>query len=104
MRWQLPLALAFVALANPAFGAPKNKQPPPKAPAASASKGPSIRSFNVTTGGSRGRLGVFAENMTEELRGYFGAPKDSGVLVSRVAPDSPSAKAGLKVGDVITQV
>ena len=53
---------------------------------------------------SGGRLGVQISSMTEELRGYFGAPTDAGVLVSRVETDSPAAKAGLKVGDVLVEV
>jgi serine protease Do len=51
----------------------------------------------------RGRLGVQLNELTPELAQYFGA-KDGGVLVSRVTPDSPAAKAGLKAGDVITSV
>jgi S1-C subfamily serine protease len=53
--------------------------------------------------GPRGRLGVQLNELTPELAEYFGA-KDGGVLVSRVTPDSPAAKAGLKAGDVITSV
>lgn len=53
--------------------------------------------------GPRGRLGVQLNELTPELADYFGA-KDGGVLVSRVTPDSPAAKAGLKAGDVITSV
>lgn len=51
----------------------------------------------------RGRLGVQLNELTPELAEYFGA-KDGGVLVARVTPDSPAAKAGLKAGDVITSV
>jgi S1-C subfamily serine protease len=51
----------------------------------------------------RGRLGVQLNELTPELAAYFGA-KDGGVLVARVTPDSPAAKAGLKAGDVITSV
>ena len=51
----------------------------------------------------RGRLGVQLNEMTPELAEYFGA-KDGGVLVSRVTPDSPAEKAGLKAGDVIVAV
>jgi serine protease Do len=51
----------------------------------------------------RGRLGVQTNELTPELAEYFGA-RDGGVLVARVTPDSPAAKAGLKAGDVITSV
>jgi membrane-associated protease RseP (regulator of RpoE activity) len=49
-------------------------------------------------------LGVSTMDVTPELRAFLGAPKDSGVLVGRVSPDSPAAKAGIKVGDVIVRV
>ena len=51
----------------------------------------------------RARLGVQLNELTPELAEYFGA-KGGGVLVARVTPDSPAAKAGLRAGDVITAV
>jgi serine protease Do len=50
----------------------------------------------------QGRLGITATTLTDQLAAYFKVKQ--GVLVSRVAPDSPSAKAGLRAGDVITSV
>lgn len=52
----------------------------------------------------RGYLGVQLVDITEELREFYGAPREAGVLVSRVAEDSPAAAAGFEVGDVITAV
>lgn len=49
----------------------------------------------------RGYLGVHLLELTPELRRHFGAPEDRGILVSRVAPDSPAAAAGVEVGDLI---
>ncbi len=49
----------------------------------------------------QGRLGVEVLPMTPELRESFGLEPDLGVLVTRVAPDSPAAEAGLQAGDVI---
>ncbi len=50
----------------------------------------------------RARIGVQVQPMTPELREFFKAPRDRGVLVVRVVDDSPAAKAGIRVGDVIT--
>ncbi|HEY6175948.1 MAG TPA: PDZ domain-containing protein [Kofleriaceae bacterium] len=51
-----------------------------------------------------GRLGVMVMDLNAALRSYFGAPKDSGLLVAEVVADSPAARAGIKVGDVITKL
>ena len=52
----------------------------------------------------RGHLGVQLMALNPELRDYFGAPKDAGILVASVAPDSAAAKAGVRVGDVLTAI
>lgn len=48
-------------------------------------------------------LGAVVQEMTPELREYFGAPSDRGVLVAGVDADGPAAR-GLEVGDVILEV
>lgn len=54
--------------------------------------------------GRRGFIGVRLVEITPELRAHYGAPRDAGVLVSEVESDSPAARAGVQVGDVITEV
>jgi membrane-associated protease RseP (regulator of RpoE activity) len=49
-----------------------------------------------------GYIGVRPIGMTPELRTHFGAPKDAGVFVGKVEKDSPAAKAGLQVADIVT--
>src|SRR6185295_2899794 len=49
-------------------------------------------------------ISVSVIDLTPELLEFFGASKDSGVLVSSVADNGPAAKAGVRVGDVITAV
>ncbi len=49
----------------------------------------------------RGYLGIGLTELTPELRQHFGAPEDAGVMISRIEPDSPAAKAGLEVGDIL---
>ncbi len=51
-----------------------------------------------------GYLGFLPIWMTPELRQHFGAPKDAGVLVGKVEADSPAARAGLEVGDIVTAI
>ena len=68
-----------------------------------------IRDGNVMVddgvpGGKRGFIGVSMANISPELREFFGAPKDSGVLVGSVSDNGPAAKAGLRVGDIITSI
>jgi serine protease Do len=53
---------------------------------------------------SRTHLGIDAENLEGEFGNYFGAPEGEGILVRGVFPETAAAKAGLKVGDVITSV
>jgi serine protease Do len=51
----------------------------------------------------RGYLGVQIKDVTDTaLAKRLGVPGEGGVLVTQVFPDSPSEKAGLKEGDVIT--
>lgn len=50
------------------------------------------------------RIGVTTTPLTDQLADYFGVAREGGVLVTSVAQDSPAAKAGLKAGDIITEV
>jgi serine protease Do len=59
----------------------------------------------VTTGKVvRGYLGVTMQEMDADLAAHFDLPNRNGALVSEVVPDSPADKAGIKYGDVITQL
>jgi membrane-associated protease RseP (regulator of RpoE activity) len=55
-------------------------------------------------GGKRAYLGVSLVDLTGELREHFGAPKDTGLLVSSVEDGSPAEKAGIRVGDIIVSI
>ncbi|MEO8503129.1 MAG: PDZ domain-containing protein [Acidobacteriota bacterium] len=52
----------------------------------------------------KGFLGVNLMDLTPELREHFGVAGTAGVMVSRVEPDSPAAKAGVKAGDILTSI
>ena len=51
-----------------------------------------------------GWIGVEAIDLTSDLREHFGAPRDAGVMISRVVAGSPAESAGLSVGDVVFEV
>ncbi len=50
---------------------------------------------------SRGYLGVLIQDVDHNLADSFGMAQPYGALISRIMPESPAAKAGLQVGDVI---
>jgi serine protease Do len=64
-----------------------------------------IRDQIVATGkAEHGRLGVSVQDLNQGLAESFGLKRPDGALVSQVVPGSAAAAAGLKPGDVITQV
>lgn len=53
----------------------------------------------------RGLMGIYVQHLTPELAQAMGYSEDfQGAIVSQVNEDSPAEKAGLKPGDVITQI
>ena len=52
---------------------------------------------------SRGWLGILIQDVNRELAESFGMKQPRGAVVLRVMPDSPAAKAGFKVGDVVVE-
>jgi membrane-associated protease RseP (regulator of RpoE activity) len=93
------LGLALVTAVGVAglVGAAPNAKP--RAPSAA----PKPVDLTPSTPG-RGRLGFAALQISPELRAFFGAPPDRGVLVQEVKSDRPAAQAGLQVGDVVLEV
>jgi serine protease Do len=53
---------------------------------------------------TRGWLGVGIQDLTPELKEYYGLKEGKGVLVTQVFPGDPADQAGLKAGDVILKV
>jgi serine protease Do len=53
---------------------------------------------------TRGRIGVSISNVSRDLADSLGLPKTDGAAVGAVEEDSPAAKAGVEVGDVILKV
>jgi len=51
-----------------------------------------------------GFIGIQISDVTPDNAKFFNLNKAAGALISDVTPDSPGAKAGLKTGDVITEL
>jgi serine protease Do len=52
----------------------------------------------------RGYLGVYIQDVSAPIAKQFGYKGDRGVLLGDVTSDTPGAKAGLKRGDIVTQL
>jgi len=59
-----------------------------------------IRSGKVT----RGYIGAYLQDVDPNLARAFKIPNNSGVVITKIDPNTPAEKAGLKEGDVVTQV
>ncbi|MBS1874162.1 MAG: DegQ family serine endoprotease [Acidobacteria bacterium] len=59
-----------------------------------------IKSGKVT----RGYLGAYLQDVDPNLAKAFKIPNNSGVVITKVDPKTPADKAGVKEGDVVTQV
>ncbi len=59
-----------------------------------------IRSGKVT----RGYIGAYLQDVDPNLAKAFKLSSNNGVVITKIDPDTPAAKAGLKEGDVVTQV
>ncbi len=53
---------------------------------------------------THGYMGIGITDVTPENSKFFDMKTNTGAVVTQVEPDSPAAKAGVKVGDVITQL
>ena len=52
----------------------------------------------------RGVIGVISQEITPELAKALSLPRQSGVLISDVLPESPAAAAGLEAGDIVEAI
>lgn len=52
---------------------------------------------------ARAYLGIYPQDIDRNLAEAYKLSKPQGALLTRVAPDSPAQKAGLKAGDIILQ-
>lgn len=59
-----------------------------------------IKSGKVT----RGYLGAYLQDVDPDLAKAFKVPNNEGVIITKVDPNTPAEKAGVKEGDVVTKV
>lgn len=62
-----------------------------------------ISQLKETGSVSRGWLGLAFQDLNGELADSFGVTDLKGALISKVMPNSPADKAGIKEGDIITE-
>ena len=98
-----PLVLTLTAALALAWAPGAFAQEPPEIPPeirALSESGAKVHAARLFGGAY---LGVELVNLNEPLRAHFGVPEGNGVLVSNVVEDSPAARAGLQVGDILTR-
>jgi serine protease Do len=54
--------------------------------------------------GSGPRLGVYVDEMGEQMAEYFQVEEGEGILLTQISRNSPAEEAGLRAGDVVIQV
>jgi serine protease Do len=66
---------------------------------------PQMRDFNVMFGEEGGSwLGVETREVTSDNAKELKLPGERGVVLGRIAPDSPASKSGLRENDVVTEI
>src|SRR3984957_543429 len=66
---------------------------------------PQVRDFNVMFGEEGGSwLGVETREITSDNAKELKLPGERGVVLGRIAPDSPASKSGLRENDVVTEI
>lgn len=53
---------------------------------------------------SRGYIGVTSQNVTPQMAQAFSLPSSEGVIIATVTPGGPADRAGMMIGDIITQL
>ena len=78
---------------------PQVRVTPPNIP--NAPNAPQVFSYGF---GNNRRVGITTTQLTKQLADYFGVGDGQGILITSVGENSPASKAGLRAGDVITEV
>ena len=62
---------------------------------------PGVKFQRLSPFENRKFIGIYLEELNEELSAYFGFKDGVSILISRIEEGSPAEKAGLKVGDLV---
>jgi membrane-associated protease RseP (regulator of RpoE activity) len=94
-------ALCAALIAAPGFTAAQHVH----VVGAQAMAEPQVRDFNVMFGEEGGSwLGVETREVTSDNAKELKLPGERGVVLGRIAPDSPASKSGLRENDVVTEI
>jgi serine protease Do len=94
-------ALCAALIAAPGYTAARHAH----AAGAQESAEPQVRDFNVMFGEEGGSwLGVETREVTSDNAKELKLPGERGVVLGRIAPDSPASKSGLRENDVVTEI
>ncbi|NNF43287.1 MAG: DegQ family serine endoprotease [Phycisphaerales bacterium] len=66
--------------------------------------GPQRLAANANPSRVTGEYGVAVETLNDELANRLGTDTTKGVVITRVMPDSPAARAGLRTGEIILEI
>src|SRR6202171_1705812 len=90
------MALSAALIAAPRYTAASRPQEMPP---------PEVRDFNFAFGEEGASwLGVETMEVTSDKAKELKLPAERGVVLGKIAPDSPASKAGLKENDVVTEI
>ncbi len=95
-----PLNLSTTLEKRPARMAPEMKIPRVEIPRIEIPR----NRYRFFSSEDRPRLGIYYEDLTEQLGKFLGVTDGKGVLVTSVVKDSPAEKGGLQAGDVIVKI
>jgi serine protease Do len=77
---------------------------PPNAPDAPRAWGNMPEAYSGLMFGNNRRVGVTTTALTKQLADFFGVSGGHGLLITSTSENSPASKAGLRAGDIITEV
>ncbi|HUI74093.1 MAG TPA: PDZ domain-containing protein [Candidatus Acidoferrum sp.] len=105
------LGLVLIALPSPSVPLQETPQDPQEAPAPpqepatrSEKQMKELHKMVISLGDGNSWLGVETQEVSADTVREFKLPAERGVVIGKVLPDSPAAKAGLKENDVVTAV